>query len=115
LRERVDAVEGHPSKLFDGTIRFTGEGSGYISDRAGVPGHSVAFWAPDMDLAFQAHEGYYYFGEGQDIARFKYVGFATPVETIPARTLVRVSLARWWAPDEEGEERCYCQLSGWFG
>lgn len=44
----------------------------------------------------------------------KYVGFAEPINKIPAGTLVRVSLARWWRPTETSEERCYLQLSGWY-
>ena len=46
-----------------------------------------------------------------------YVGYEAPVLVIPAGSLVRVSLARWWhkpnAPDEG--ETCSLQLSGWFG
>ncbi|MFH1320564.1 MAG: hypothetical protein ABII90_07920 [Bacteroidota bacterium] len=42
-----------------------------------------------------------------------YVGFQNPVDKIPAGTLVRISLARWWSPNED-EERCYLQLSGWY-
>jgi epoxyqueuosine reductase len=40
-----------------------------------------------------------------------------PPPTIPAGTLVRVSLARWWRPDANDTsfpERCFVQLSGWF-
>jgi len=43
-----------------------------------------------------------------------YVGFASPVDTIPAGTLLRVSLARWWDKYGETEERCSLQLSGWY-
>ena len=45
-----------------------------------------------------------------------FVGFQEPIETIPAGTLVRVSLAHWWRPEDDhtGELRCYVQLSGWF-
>jgi hypothetical protein len=29
---------------------------------------------------------------------------------------MRISLARWWKPDDsELSERCYLQLSGWYG
>ena len=40
-----------------------------------------------------------------------------PIKVIPAGTLVRVSLARWWRPEDSEpnfEERCYLQLSGWY-
>jgi len=33
---------------------------------------------------------------------------------IPADTLLRVSLARWWDNEGRHEERCYLQLSGWY-
>ena len=42
-----------------------------------------------------------------------FVGFQSPIGLIPANTLVRVSLARWWANNND-EERCYLQLSGWY-
>ena len=44
------------------------------------------------------------------------MGFQEPVGTIPAGALVRLSLAHWWRPagDDDGEYRCYVQLSGWF-
>ena len=43
-----------------------------------------------------------------------YVGCAEAIDLIPAGTLVRVSLARWWRPEGMNEERCYLQLSGWY-
>ncbi|MFN2223878.1 MAG: DNA helicase RecQ, partial [Candidatus Promineifilaceae bacterium] len=45
-----------------------------------------------------------------------FVGFQEPLETIPAGTVLHVSLAHWRRPKEmpEGELRCYVQLSGWF-
>ena len=47
----------------------------------------------------------------------KYVGEESPIKVIPAGTLVRLSLARWWTPDSEPNdgEKCYLQLSGWYG
>ncbi len=47
--------------------------------------------------------------------RFPYVGFESKVDRIPAGTLMRMSLARWWKPeDSDMNERCYLQLSGWY-
>lgn len=46
--------------------------------------------------------------------RFPYVGFQNMVKVVNARSVVRMSLARWWSPDPDMEERCYVQLSGWF-
>ncbi len=45
-----------------------------------------------------------------------YVGLKeNPPEIIPQGTLLRLSLAHWWTPeDADTEERCYLQLSGWY-
>lgn len=43
-----------------------------------------------------------------------YVGLQD-VEVIPAETLIRLSLANWWVPEDGNvERRCYLQLSGWY-
>ena len=43
------------------------------------------------------------------------MGFAPKINKIPAGTLIRISLARWWKPDDvDIEHRCYLQLSGWY-
>jgi hypothetical protein len=48
--------------------------------------------------------------------RIPYVGFAPKTNVIPRGILLRISLARWWKPeDSEISERCYLQLSGWYG
>ena len=47
--------------------------------------------------------------------QIKYVGLQPTEDIIPKGTLLRVSLARWWSPnDVEVENRCYLQLSGWY-
>jgi hypothetical protein len=43
-----------------------------------------------------------------------YVGFAEPLSEIPANTLIRVSMCRWWRREEYEEEKCYLQISGWY-
>jgi hypothetical protein len=106
---------GTPNSLFDGKIRWTGNGSGYISHHD-IPSQSVGFWIPDIEL--QRHtsdEKTKYENEFSDgRRRLTYVGYVDPVDVIPAGTLLRVSLARWWSPSEDFEDRCYLQLSGWY-
>ncbi len=51
---------------------------------------------------------------GTDINTIPFVGLQEPIDEIPAGTLLRVSLARWWSPNENTEERCYLQLSGYY-
>jgi len=135
----VKIYEGSPENLFDGLIRWTFNGSGFIN-KSEIPQCSVAFWIPDKNLNTDS-KYYYYISEKMPIKvekeysfitkdnkvikfihaggiftfKLKYVGFEEPIRSIPAGTLLRVSLARWWKPDDkEVEERCYLQLSGWY-
>lgn len=116
LSARVRPWTGGPEGLFDAAVRFTGRRTGYIS-RDHVPPCSTGFWLPDRPLALSRGGDKLSFEYARDqlILRASYVGTQPPVEAIPAGTLVRLSLARWWRPrDAEVEERCYVQLSGWY-
>jgi hypothetical protein len=118
LIERVQPWHGSPDVLFDGCLRATPEGSGYIARGSTLPRSSTGFWIPDHSLQ-RVHSGRglrYKYPQSAGIRFLPYVGYAPLIDTIPAGTLVRVSLARWWRPDKnpEIEERCYLQLSGWF-
>jgi hypothetical protein len=109
--------------LFGGNLGWTGKGSGFISHLK-IPSQSVGFWLLDRNLekCTETRNGeekiYYEYKEGSVFAqtrRIPYVGFSTSIDIIPKGTLVRVSLARWWAPqDTDIEQRCYLQLSGWY-
>lgn len=110
---KVKVWKGSSDVLFDGKLQWTSGGSGYISESGGIPNNSVGFWIPDKDLTrndFNEKVRYSYPIRWRNIS---YVGFQNPLDSIPSETLVRVSLARWWSPNNE-EERCYLQLSGWY-
>lgn len=110
LLGRIAPKQGPVAILYDGKLGYTGSGSCYVAERLGVPNYSTDFWIPDVNLRF-SDNNYYWYGP----YRFPYVGFVTPIPVIPAGTLVRVSLARWWAPPGiDMEQRCYLQLSGWY-
>ena len=114
--ERVTPLNGTIDQLFDGTIRFTNSGSGYISQANGLPGYATGFWIPSSDLILEETPRGALYGPRKDYRHLKYVGFQTQVASISAGQLVRVSLAKWWKPqdaDPDFEERCYAQLSGW--
>ena len=110
--------DGKPGELLDSHIKATSNGSGYI-DETDIPPVSTGFWVPDKDLEQHADgEGkirYYYPNRAPSgIRRLTYVGMRTPPEVVPAGTICRVSLARWWRPDDYDDstpERCYLQLS----
>lgn len=108
--------QGPIQALFDKKIQFTKNGGGYISPDD-VPTHATGFWIPDHDLDLDSDArgktGYYYDG----FRHLSYVGTQDEIAKIKRGQLVRVSLARWWKPqdaDPDFEERCYAQLSGWY-
>jgi hypothetical protein len=106
---------GSPNNVYDNLIRATSNGSGYISKSVGLPNRSTGYWISDKPLTLDGER--YTYPALAGVRRMTYVGFVPAIATIPAGTLIRVSLARWWRPqdvDDSMEERCYLQLSGWF-
>lgn len=108
---------GGIEQVFSGLIGFTGNNNGYVSQRIGVPKRSTWLWISDRDLTLR-HDGRHYdYPDGAfRKCGLSYVGEQIPLTILPAGTLLRVSLARWWSPADADdlEERCYLQLSGWF-
>ncbi|MEZ4866361.1 MAG: DNA helicase RecQ [Caldilineaceae bacterium] len=109
---------GDTTLLYDGFMQATNGGALYLAQGTGIPSHSTTFWRPDRPLQIDL--------EGKRI-RYRYptpdggrtltfVGFQEPLAEIPVGALLRVSLSRWWRPDERPEQelRCHVQLSGWF-
>lgn len=108
----IDVPCGGIETIFEGKLRRSTYAT-YISQEE-VPQHSVCFWRPNEPLiksCFLGKTRYWY--DGCHV--ISYVGFQEPVDMIPAGTLLRMSLANWWSPDDITEKRCYLQLSGWFG
>ena len=111
---KVNIWRGSTEALFDGKLQWTSGGSGYISESGEIPDNSVGFWIPDKNLTRNDYNEKVRYSYPIRWRNISFVGFQNPVDNIPAGTLVRVSLARWWSPNED-EERCYLQLSGWYG
>lgn len=105
----VNVWNGDPNALFDGKLNWTGSGRGYINDKDALS-YSTGFWLSDKELKISGL--YYRYPNGYN---FKYIGYEDSVKIIPAGTLIRVSLARWWDTNGLTEDRCYLQLSGWYG
>ncbi len=104
--------EGDVNCLFDGLLQRTGSGSSYISKYGGVPDHSTGFWINSR--ALEAKDG---LSSSRRLVcgnfGFPFVGDEEMPVSIPAGSLIRVSLARWWSPDNSDmEDRCYLQISG---
>lgn len=114
-KRNIPIWRGHPDELFDKLIQWTQSGSGYIDKEGGVPKHSVGFWISDRDLKRKEYNGIrYQYPSSVGWRSIKFKGLENPVETIPAGTLLRVSLARWKAFNEGEQQKCWLQLSGWY-
>jgi len=115
----IKIYRGSPNLIFNGRLGWTGNGSGYIGNRENLPSNSVGFWISNKDLVLDDDDKHYTYESDNQFGaskKFPYVGFEPKIDRIPAGTLMRMSLARWWKPeDSEINERCYLQLSGWYG
>lgn len=109
---------GGPEVLYEGLTQATEAGALYIARHSGVPPYSTMFWQPDQAL-HRDDDGKrirYRYPTPEGGRSLIFVGFQEPLEMMPAGSLLRVSLAHWWRPDEKSEQelRCFVQLSGWF-
>ena len=117
LLKNIIPWRGDIKNIFDGLLKFTNSGKGYISHEIEIPRFSTGYWLPDKPLNYKFDEErkrvYYSYSF---FYKIKYVGYEEPINTIPANALIRVSLATWWIPPDspDMEERCYLQLSGWY-
>lgn len=125
MKDLVSAIEllmppktGHPRVLYEGLLKTTGSGSIYVPAAGDIPPYSTTFWRTDQSLTRDttAKRIRYRYPTENGGCTFTFVGFQEPLETIPAGTLLRVSLAHRWRPKDQpdAEERHYAQISGWF-
>lgn len=117
LLARIKPWRGDIRQVFEDAVDYTTNNNGYICQRRGVPGYSTGFWITKDGLTLREDGKHYDDVLGFPPRGLAYVGEPPPLPTLPAGTLVRVSLARWWKPENAApdfEERCYLQLSGWF-
>lgn len=113
---KVKIWRGSPDILFDGKLNWTENGSGYINEENGISDNSVGFWIPDRNLTKRIFykKTRYNYPNINGWRSLPFVGFEAELDIIPAGSLVRVSLARWWDTNGTTEERCSLQLSGWY-
>ena len=111
-------VVGSPAELYEGLTQSTSNGSLYVAESGGIPSFSTTFWRADQPLVRDttSRRIRYRYSTGDGGRTLTFVGYQEPIQMIPAGTLLRVSLAHRWQPDDGSvtEHRCYAQLSGWF-
>lgn len=108
---------GHINNVFGGLLHWTNSGSGYIPLGGHLPDKSVGFWVADHDLirvTFDSKTRFRY-PNGKDYRNISYVGYQNTIATIPAETILRVSLSRIFPPENstiQAPRGYYLQLSG---
>ncbi|RKU30711.1 hypothetical protein C6497_03270 [Candidatus Poribacteria bacterium] len=121
----IDTIErmmppknGNPRELYEGLLKTTENGSLYVPPGDVIPPYSTLFWRTDKQLTLETEKKNlrYRYPSVSGGCTLTFVGLQKPLKTIPANTLLRLSLAHWWRPNHSPniEERCYVQLSGWF-
>ena len=114
---RIPLFRGSLFSVFDGKLKLTDMDKLYIS-KEDVPAYSTCFWINDKRLlGYNDSRGRWKYRYNNMTNMYgytiSYVGAEEPLDTIEAGSLIRLSLAHWWKPeDSDDEERCYLQLSG---
>lgn len=111
--ENIDAPIVHPKDLFYGRLQSKQSEKKRITPDGGIPLKSSGFWRLDGDLILQEVDNEARFicmdySRRRTIIDLPFVGEQALEEVIPAGTLLRLSLSRWF------NEGFWLQLSGWF-
>ena len=111
--------EGHINNLYGGLLHWTNSGSAYIPSDGELPEQSVGFWKSNRALVKSVFNDKtrYSYPNGRDYRHITYVGFQDSINSIPAETIIRVSLSRIFPPDGSTinvPKGYYLQLSGWY-
>lgn len=113
IRGKCRVWKGDRSCLFDGRLRFTSWGKGHIDRGDPLPANSVGFWEVPQSLTLDPSDKKRYTLTGLLPLNAPYVGVPSAPSTIEKGRLVRVSLSRWWAPEDGSmPEACWLQISG---
>ena len=109
-----DVPEVQPRELFGGLIQFAKTKRGRIMARGEMPQFSTGFWQLNEDLHLRETvrdgKARHYYRTLRSAFEVRYVGVEPPRESLPAKTLLRFSLSRWFAANPGH----WLQLSGWF-
>jgi len=110
-----DTVWCDVDEIFDGTLSFTEKGGAYVESGGPLPARSTGYWRPHANLRgydFDVGGFSYYVNDCEPLKRVKYVGIEAATQSIPAGSLVRLSLSH--PITAGGATGCWMELSGWF-
>ena len=100
-------------RLFDGTLRPHKGLTVALRRGHRLPGCSTGFWIPDQPLVRTGDDRFLYLQDNVPLFEVKSVAIEPILEqTLPAGSLLRMSLARWFKPAGKVPEACWLQLSG---
>ena len=115
LINRVTIWEDSPEALWDGTLRATPTGRALVLADGPMPSCSTGYWQSDYPLNRwqwdDKSKPYFDYTGPSPIRRFSWAGVTQAPEHIAQWALVRVSLARYWAPGT-APAGYYAQISG---
>lgn len=116
-QSNIPVFSGGLMNCFDGKLKSTQYGTLFINEDD-VPNYSTCFWICDRTVNRSDFRGKTRYNYNDGVRQWgyniSYVGLSEASAQIPVGSLIRLSLAHWWSPDDsEDEERCYLQLSGY--
>ncbi len=88
-----------------------------VSQQGGIPNFSTCFWIAHHEVeVWRTSEGRVRLRSEAWNISVPYVGESPLVEDlIPAGSLLRLSLSRWWRKTPDALPRCYLQVSQYYG
>ncbi len=124
--EKLPVWRGGPGNLFDGLLTPDNRagrefaGSLYVFTGNPAPAVSLGYWIPDRDLRVTTgrrrsgrtgQDVYYIDQSGPDTTvRIVHSGLTPLPSVIPSGSVVSLSLARWWTPANDSDQRPRCTL-----
>jgi hypothetical protein len=121
----LDILKRLNFKIYTGSLRNTFDNKLSCADSSAlymlndnVTQYSTCFWINDRAMIRTDYKDKVRYNYNDESRRggynLSYVGLeAVPEQIIPPNTLIRLSLAGWWMPQDSRSERCYLQMSGW--
>jgi|YNPBryunderm2012_1023409.scaffolds.fasta_scaffold18022_4 hypothetical protein len=116
---QIPMVQGGVTQLFHGMLRQDENSQSFYLTQSECPNYSTSFWIPNHPLLVteNSHGRLRAINHSQNID-LRYTAVEPRIEcgeTIPAGSLLRVSLARFWRRNEDEEPRSYLMLSQYYG